>query len=143
MFDDLIIIGAFGSIFILAWIASFLADKQYWLAFEGFNIIIFILSCYCLAASIDMISDWVDPLQELNSTTSSEANHTRKGGLILLVISFWPYVLLASSAWFAWYSKNRLQCSLLIFFERKRETVDVRQIEGCKEGARSCARKGI
>lgn len=51
---------------------------------------------YCIAAGLVLLNGWVDPLSakmhaEMNHTAVS---HSGKGGIVILMITFWPYALI-------------------------------------------------
>lgn len=56
-------------------------------------IIALLSSIYNALAGMSMIFDWVDPLSKASPEQIGKAAARRRGGIILLLISFWPYIL--------------------------------------------------
>jgi hypothetical protein len=63
-----------------------------------------IASMYCLSAGIFLFFGWHDPLAA--ATTEQIANasvkHGGKGGIVILAIKYWPYVLIGSGGYFSY-----------------------------------------
>jgi hypothetical protein len=51
---------------------------------------------YCLAAGVHLLGGWQDPFAAATSQelAGASASSGRRGGLIILMIRFWPYVLI-------------------------------------------------
>ena len=58
-------------------------------------------SVYLLLAGLFLAADWPDPLAGADPSQIAHAAARRRGGLILLVIRFWPYFLMGVGGIFA------------------------------------------
>jgi hypothetical protein len=65
-------------------------------------IIALISSLYNAIAGMSMIFDWVDPLSKASPEQTGRAAARRGGGLVLLLISFWPYILTVFGSFMSW-----------------------------------------
>jgi hypothetical protein len=63
-----------------------------------------VASLYCLAAGIFLLSGWEDPFAAVDSAELGKASGRRggRGGIIVLAIRFWPYVLIAMGSYFGY-----------------------------------------
>lgn len=61
-------------------------------------------SLYCVAAGLFLVAGWQDPFAGADPELYARASATRggKGGIILLAIRFWPYVLIGLGGYFAY-----------------------------------------
>lgn len=59
---------------------------------------------YCVAAGVSLASGWHDPFADATSQelARGSATHGGKGGIIILAIRYWPYVLMALPGYFAY-----------------------------------------
>jgi hypothetical protein len=72
-----------------------------------------VVSVYCLLAGLGMVQDWGGIFSDAPSQTLGRAAavHGGKGAVILLLIEFWPYVLIGSGALGIWmYWMTILRC---------------------------------
>jgi len=65
---------------------------------------------YCVAAGVYLLVDWVDPVVNANTEYTP---HGRGSGFIVLMIRFWPYVLIGlggvvayNAALYIWYDRK-------------------------------------
>lgn len=103
MFTASYITVAFISMFVAIRPYSFL-EKRGWIELVKITISIgLIASVYCLVAGLYLLMGWQDPLAPLSSEEISRAavTHGGKGGIFLLAIRFWPYVLIGSGGYFS------------------------------------------
>lgn len=94
MFSSDYIILSIVYIFILAFLTDSYVHKKY----LG-KIIIFtgLVAClYCISAGMYLLGSWVDPLSGMEAGERGilSAKAGGRGGIILLVISLWPYILI-------------------------------------------------
>ena len=75
-------------------IAEFSEKKGWKLILKFLGWVILISGLYCFLAGVSMVGDWVDPTANATSEQISEAAAYRKGGIALLAIKFWPYILI-------------------------------------------------
>lgn len=63
-------------------------------------------SLYCIAAGIFLLTDWQDPFATADpqQLAKASATHGGRGGIVVLAIRFWPYVLIGSGSYFAYNS---------------------------------------
>ena len=95
----LIGLGLFFMIFPVFLIEYF--EKRRWIV--GVQVVFAVIiasALYVGAAGISMIGDWQDPLGGTN--TADVSTHGRRGGLVILAIRFWPFVLMGLSAFVLW-----------------------------------------
>lgn len=60
-----------------------------------------IASAYCFLAGLDMLQGWTNPLAEIPGSAAGRvavASHG-KGGILLLLISVWPYALMVAGGY--------------------------------------------
>lgn len=59
---------------------------------------------YCVAAGIHLQTGWEDPLASASASQLSSASvrGRGRGGIIVLAIRYWPYVLIGLGAFFAY-----------------------------------------
>ena len=69
------------------------------------TIIVSILCCiYCLFAGLSMVSNWSDILLVPKDTQTIATTSTRRGGgLVMLIIEYWPYCLSGLSGYFLYH----------------------------------------
>jgi hypothetical protein len=82
------------------------ADKRGWdAAAKAAAVGGLVASLYCLAAGIFLLSGWDDPFAAADPAKLGKASmqHGRRGGIIVSVIRYWPYVLIAMGS-FAGYA---------------------------------------
>lgn len=99
--------------------------KQQWL--ESIGIVSGLAaSLYCVAAALFLWGDWQDPFATANIAAEDIGNAAAKGrgrgGIILLAIKFWPYVLGGFGAYFAynnfWLLRYQIRSARKARFER-------------------------
>jgi hypothetical protein len=116
MFDAQIItttffISAFGVIILNFAAEKIKASKE---VLKFILIIALISSLYNAIAGMSMIFDWVDPLSKASPEQIGRAAGRRRGGLVLLLISFWPYILTAFGSFMSWVYLKLLSLSQYI-----------------------------
>tara|TARA_Y100000768_G_C23639392_1_gene523371 strand:- start:240 stop:581 length:342 start_codon:yes stop_codon:yes gene_type:complete len=65
-------------------------------------LIFIIFSIYNLLAGLNLWFGWEDPLSKATPEQIGRAGARRGGGLLILIISFWPYILTFLSAYMIW-----------------------------------------
>jgi len=60
-------------------------------------------SLYCVAAGLHLLSGWEDPISGADpEAVGNAASRGRgRGGIIILLIRFWPYALIVLGGWWA------------------------------------------
>lgn len=93
---------SFGSIFL----CRFLEQQGAFRAAKFVMIYSVAAAMYCVAAGLWLAVDWHDPLAAAsdNAAASGAVGHGRRGGLILVLIVYWPYALMAFGAYFGYLS---------------------------------------
>ena len=61
-----------------------------------------IFSIYNFIAGLSMSFGWEDPLSKITPEQQGRAAARRGGGIVLLIISFWPYILTIAGAYLSW-----------------------------------------
>ncbi len=58
-------------------------------------------SAFCIMAGIDLLGGWGNPLADVDSgdLARTASGHGGRSGLVLLMIRYWPWCLLALGAW--------------------------------------------
>jgi len=71
-------------------------------------------SLYCLAAGLFLLTDWQDPFATADpaALARTSATHGGKGGIVVLAIRFWPYVLIGLGGYFSYSSFSILRMML-------------------------------
>ena len=73
-------------------------------------LVMFFASIYCLYAGIHLLVGWEDPFASADpAELGRAAAKTRRGGLVVLVIRFWPYVLIVAGAYFGYNTAGIMQ----------------------------------
>ena len=80
--------------FVLVFIRDYFEDKEFYKALKYVLILLIIASVYNLLAGFFLLSGWEDPFINANPETMGRAGARRGGGLVLLMIKFWPYFLI-------------------------------------------------
>jgi hypothetical protein len=64
-----------------------------------------VASVYCIIAGVVLLSNWHDPFSGglPVDSTGAVVRGGRRGGLILLAIRYWPYVLIATGGYVAYH----------------------------------------
>lgn len=59
---------------------------------------------YCLSTGLLLITDWVDPFAAKTAAEMSSAagSHGGRGGVVILILRYWPYVLSLAGAYFGY-----------------------------------------
>lgn len=89
-------------IFILAFLIDEYIHKKYLgklIIFSG------LVACiYCISAGLYFLGSWVDPLSGMEARDRGiySAKAGGRGGIILLAISFWPYILIGFGSIFGY-----------------------------------------
>jgi len=74
-------------------------SRNYWASLSIFGLIS-IASIYLLLCGFVMAADWQDPFTDVDISDQ----RGRRGSWVIYVIRLWPYVLMATSAYFLWNS---------------------------------------
>jgi hypothetical protein len=86
--------------------AFLLIEKRRWLLAERPVLLLgLVASGYCIAAGLFLLSGWQDPLGVASSLEVAHAatSHGGRGGVAILVIRFWPYVLIGLGSYCGYY----------------------------------------
>ncbi|MDA9664950.1 hypothetical protein N9T92_01980 [Candidatus Pelagibacter sp.] len=103
MFSAKIITITFLSSFFGIFIVDYLENKpQFKIILKTFLLIIIIFSIYNLIAGLNLWFGWEDPLSKATPEQMGRTSARRGGGLVLLIISFWPYILILAGAYWTW-----------------------------------------
>ena len=94
------------------YLVEYLESKMsYHQIFKIILLILLLFSIYNFFGGLSMIFDWEDPLANVTPEQRGRAAARRRGGFVLLIIEYWPYILTIFGAiWsFIYYSafKNR------------------------------------
>lgn len=89
---------AFGTVFPL----TFLDRRGHRDTAANLALVAALSAAYCLLAGASMIESWQNPFAASSSATMSSAagSHGGRGGIVILVIMFWPYALILFGAYF-------------------------------------------
>lgn len=95
-------IGMFASMKLI----EFLEERKAIKALKVVLVFNLIASLYCLVAGVYLALNWQDPFAQASSEQlgSAAASHGGKGGIVILAIRFWPYVLIGFGGMFAFRS---------------------------------------
>ena len=103
MFSSKIIVVTFLSSFFGIYLVNFLESKKKLKNLLKVVLIIFIIfSIYNFLAGLNLWFGWEDPLSNITPEQQGRAAARRGGGFILLIISFWPYILTFVGAYLTW-----------------------------------------
>ena len=103
MFSVKIITITFLSSFFGIFIVEYLENKpQFKIILKTLLLIFIIFSIYNLIAGLNLWSGWEDPLSKATPEQMGRTSARRGGGLVLLIISFWPYILTIAGAYYSW-----------------------------------------
>lgn len=93
-------IATFLSIFPIAW----LEKRNYNVLVKTFLTIGLIASIYSILAGLNLLVGWEDPFVNVDPETigKASAQSRGRGGLVILAIRFWPYVLIGAGGYFGW-----------------------------------------
>jgi hypothetical protein len=100
-------VGAFASIFL----AMLLDWRNMYRASNVILVFGLIAGIYCVAAGIFLAIGWQDPFANANISSEELApayvRGRGRGGLVILAIKYWPYVLIGYGAFFIYHSPVR------------------------------------
>lgn len=85
--------------------ALVLIQKRGWIAIEGIILAVGLgAAVYCVAAGVFLLSGWQDPFASASSQEVGQAaaTHGGRGGVVILAIRFWPYVLMGLGSYFGY-----------------------------------------
>ncbi len=104
MFAGKIIAIAFVAMFVPVFPAQWLEKKNLDKLATVFWTIGLIASIYSVVAGIFLLVGWENPLVNADPETLAKvsARARGRGGLIILAIKFWPYVLIGAGGYFGW-----------------------------------------
>lgn len=104
MFPEHLIAAAFVGMFVVIFVMQF-AETRRWLTISKvLPVVGLAASVYCVAAGLSLIAGWQDPLT--NASTEQivhvAATARGKGGLLLIMVRFWPYALIGLGGFLAY-----------------------------------------
>ena len=68
---------------------------------QNFILILICICClYMLFYGINLSVDWQSPIDKINIEKQGQTSYHRRGGIILLFIKFWPYILIGWASFF-------------------------------------------
>lgn len=103
MFSAKIIAITFLSSFFGIFVVEYLEEKSRFKNFLKLILITFIIfSIYNFFAGLNLWFGWEDPLSKASPEQMGRASARRGGGLLLLIISFWPYILTIAGIYLTW-----------------------------------------
>jgi len=103
MFTAKIIGFCFVSMLISTWLHDVFLKKDQLQLSKATVYFGFIASLYCVIAGIFLLSGWQDPLAGADPSEVAKASvRHRKGGLVILLIKYFPYVLIGAGGFFAY-----------------------------------------
>jgi hypothetical protein len=103
MFSSKIIVVTFLSSFFGIYLVNFLESKKKLKNLLKVVLIIFIIfSIYNFSAGLNLWFGWEDPLSNITPEQQGRTAARRGGGIVLLIISFWPYILTFVGAYLTW-----------------------------------------
>ena len=82
------------SSFILTFIRDYFEEKELFKYLKIILILMIIAAIYNLLAGIFLLSGWEDPFSNADPQILGRTGARRGGGLVLLMIRFWPYFLI-------------------------------------------------
>jgi len=97
----------FGAVFLFL-----LTEKMGWLRPQRAIVAISLLAAlYCVAAGVSLHFGWQDPFASADPTHYARASASGRGGggIILLAIRFWPYVLIGLGGIFGYHALRILR----------------------------------
>ena len=103
MFTAKIIAITFLSSFFGIFVVEYLEGKpQLKIILKTLLLIFIFFSIYNLIAGLNLWFGWEDPLSKATPEQMGRAGARRGGGLLLLIISFWPYILTIAGIYLTW-----------------------------------------
>ena len=103
MFTAKIITITFLSTFFGIFLVQYLENKVKYQKILKIILLVFIIfSIYNFIAGLSMSFGWEDPLSNASPEQKGRTAARRGGGLVLLIISFWPYILTFVGAYMSW-----------------------------------------
>jgi hypothetical protein len=105
LFQAYIIGIAFFTTFLIAIPAMWLEEHE----FKGISFFLFgvglISGLYCIFAGLYLAGTWEDPISNVDPEMIGKMSGRARGrgGIIILVVRFWPYVLIASGGYFVFH----------------------------------------
>jgi len=103
MFSAKIITITFLITFFGIFVVQFLENKEKFKTLLKLILLIFIIcSLYNFLAGLSLWFGWEDPLSNITPEQQGRAAARRGGGIVLLIISFWPYILTFLGAYLTW-----------------------------------------
>ena len=103
MFSAKIITITFLSSFFGIFIVEYLENKpKFKIILKTLLLIFIFFSIYNLIAGLNLWFGWEDPLSKATPEQMGRTSARRGGGLVLLFISFWPYILTFVGAYLTW-----------------------------------------
>ena len=103
MFTAKIIAITFLSSFFGIFVVEYLEKKNQYKQILKIILLTFIIfSIYNFIAGLSMSFGWDDPLSNATPEQQGRTAARRGGGIILLIIKFWPYILTIAGAYLSW-----------------------------------------
>jgi hypothetical protein len=100
MFTGEIIAVAFITVLVSANVLRFAEQIRSQFVIKVFTLILVIAGIYCFIAGAWMVGGWTDPLASMSAEEIDEVRpmSRSRAGILILVIQFWPYVLMLTGA---------------------------------------------
>ena len=96
MYDSEITLVAFAIIFFGAFLPEWLEKRKFDRLYTAVSVIGLIAAIYCIASGIHLLGGWENPFIDADPEEVAKAVVRGRGGggILLLIIRFWPYVLI-------------------------------------------------
>ena len=95
---------AFVGMFIFALIGAALLERSKKIS-NVFMFIAFVCAVACICFGVDLLSGWSDPFQGVD-TSKAVSSHRGRGGWVIFIIKYWPYVLIGLGCYVAWFLRD-------------------------------------
>jgi hypothetical protein len=97
-----------------AFLAWGLNSRRFWLA-KFATIVGLSGALICVTAGLFMLPAWADPLAGQDVSARAAVSGRGGGGVVIMAIKFWPYVLVGLGGYVAYHSYQNLKCLREIF----------------------------
>ena len=120
VYDGWIIFYFMVGVLVSSILSQFLYRRELYIAAHVLNVFCLLAGIYCVAAGIFLAAEWQDPFANVSSQTLSRASVSGRGrgGLFILAIKYWPYILICYGGLFV---LNMIGMSVCFI---KRESLD-------------------
>jgi hypothetical protein len=104
MFSAELITFFFIAMFVGAIVSQFFDKRGATTLAKSYMALVCVASVYCLLAGLFLAVGWEDPLAKVgaNEVGHAAASHGGRGGIVVLAIRFWPYVLIGLGGYMAY-----------------------------------------